>query len=102
MVTHTDSLKNFRPGYHKSIIFDDVDFNHFPRTGQIKVVDYFYAQDLHCRHRVATIPANIPKVFTCNEWPLCDDPAVLRRIKKFEVKKMTHFSKLYRIKCQVV
>jgi len=86
-VRHIDSLKKFRPGFHKSIIFDDVHFVHYPRTSQIHLVDYHNASDIHCRNTCAHIPAGIHKVFTCNEWPLLiDDPAIRRRIKLFTIK----------------
>jgi hypothetical protein len=84
-VSHIDQLKKFRVGFHKSIIFDDVDFNHFPRVAQIHLVDFDNPRAIHCRHNVAQIPAGIYKVFTCNEWPLGEDPAVMRRIKRINV-----------------
>jgi len=86
-VSHIDTLKKFVPGLHKSIIFDDVDFNHYPRTSQIHIVDYDNPRDIHCRHTVASIPAGIPKIFTCNEWPLnISDDAIKRRTRRFTVK----------------
>lgn len=72
-------------GYHKSIIFDDVDFNHYPRTAQIHLCDFDNARDIHVRYGTAHIPAGIAKVFTCNEWPLSSDPAVMRRVKRINV-----------------
>lgn len=84
-VSHIDDLKLFKVGFHKSIIFDDVDFNHYPRTSQIAIVDFDNPRSIHCRHQVAMIPAKVFKVFTCNEWPLCEDPAVLRRVRRINV-----------------
>lgn len=85
-VTHIDELKSFRAGYHVSIIFDDVDFNHYPRTSQIAIVDYDNPRQIHCRHAVARIPAGVVKVFTCNADPvgLCDE-AVRRRCRVVNV-----------------
>jgi len=81
-VTHVDELKSFRTGYHKSIIFDDVDFNHYPRTSQIAIVDYENPRQIHCRHAVARIPAGIAKIFTCNVEPInVLDEAIRRRIR---------------------
>lgn len=85
-VRHVDTLKKFRPGFHKSIIFDDVDFRHFPRSSQIYLVDFDDVADIHCRHACAFIPAGIHKVFTCNEWPLIEDPAINRRCRKYTVR----------------
>jgi len=87
-VSHVDELKSFRPGYHVSIIFDDVDFSHWPRTSQISVVDRENPRSVHCRHSVARIPAGINKVFTCNEVPLSvQDEAIRRRIRIVNVNE---------------
>lgn len=86
-VSHIDALKQFRPGFHKGIIFDDVDFNHYPRTSQIHLVDWDNPRQVHCRHAVAFIPHGIHKVFTCNEWPISKhDEAIARRCKFFTIK----------------
>ena len=80
-VNHTDSLKEFRAGYHKSIIFDDVSFKHTPITNQIALCDFDNPRSIHCRHRVANIPAGIMKIFTCNDPPLeLEHDAIARRI----------------------
>lgn len=84
-VSHIDQLKEFKPQFHVSIIFDDVDFTHYPRTAQIHIVDFDNTRAIHCRHHIAVIPAGIYKCFTCNEWPLSDDQAVARRIRKINV-----------------
>jgi len=84
-VSHIDQLKQFQPGYHVSIIFDDVDFNHYPRNSQIHICDFDNPRAIHCRHTVAEIPAGIYKVFTCNMWPLSEDPAVMRRVRRINV-----------------
>lgn len=87
-VRHIDTLKKFRPGYHVSIIFDDVDFCHYPRTSQIHLVDFHNPAEIHCRHTTALIPAGVHKVFTCNQWPInVEDPAIARRIRKVTIKK---------------
>ena len=85
-VSHVDELKVFRAGYHKSIIFDYVDFKHWPRTSQVAVVDQENPRQIHCRNVCARIPAGVNKVFTCNELPLSvDDPAVRRRVRVINV-----------------
>lgn len=78
-VTHVDELKTFRPGYHISIIFDDVDFSHYPRTSQIAIVDRENPRQIHCRNTVARIPAGVAKVFTCNVDPVTLTDAAIRR-----------------------
>lgn len=79
--SHTDTLKEFRAGFHKSIIFDDVSFTHTPITNQIALCDWNDPRAVHCRHTVANIPANIFKIFTCNTAPLdIEHEAIARRI----------------------
>lgn len=85
-VSHVDQLKAFRPGFHKSIIFDDVSFLHTPRTNQIALVDCDNTRAIHCRHSVATIPKGVVKIFTCNEWPVDkSDEAIARRCRFYTV-----------------
>lgn len=85
-VSHIDQLKKFVPLFHKSIIFDDVSFNHYPRHSQIHLLDFDNTRAIHCRHSVATIPNGIHKIFTCNEWPVTrGDPAIERRIQCFVI-----------------
>lgn len=79
-VRHLDVLQSFRPGYHKSIIFDDMDFKHYPRTAQIHLTDTHDAAQIHVRYRIAYIPENTVKIFTANEYPFSDDPAIERRV----------------------
>lgn len=86
-VRHIDQLKQFRRGFHKSIIFDDMDFKGdergrggWPRTSQIALVDFDNDSAIHTRYTPSLIPANTFKIFTCNEYPFTDDPAIERRV----------------------
>jgi len=80
-VTHIEVLRRFKPGYHKSIIFDDCSFKHLPRETQIHLVNYHDPVAIHCRYNPANIPAGIPRLFTCNQDCLdYSDPAIARRI----------------------
>jgi len=88
-VSHLDDLKNFVTGVHKAIIFDDVNINHYPREGQIHIVDYFDDRSIHCRHRVAHIPARTFKCFTSNVEPmLLSDEAIRRRVHVVRVNNL--------------
>jgi Geminivirus Rep catalytic domain len=81
-VTHMDSLREFREGYHKSIVFDDMGFSHLPREAQIHIVDVYDARTIHCRYATVTLPAGIPRVFTTNlRTPFSQDEAIERRIQ---------------------
>lgn len=92
-VTHIDELKFFRANFHKSILFDDVSFKHYPIQAQIHLVDFYDPRSIHIRYGTASIPAGIIKFFTCNEDPLnIDHPAVARRIKIVRITKPTIFN----------
>lgn len=79
-VRHIDVLRSFRPRYHKSIIFDDMSFQHLPRESQIHIVDQTDEAHVHCRYGHAVIPAGTQKIFTANNYPFISDPAIDRRV----------------------
>lgn len=80
-VSHIDVLRLFKPGFHQSIIFDDMAFKHMPLQAQIHLVDWVDSRQIHCRYGYATIPAGTTKIFTCNEFPFAEHPAIARRIE---------------------
>lgn len=80
--THIDDLKHFVSGFHQCILFDDMSFKHMPRGQQINLLDITDARTIHVRYSCVTIPAGIPRIFTCNygEFPFEQaDPALARR-----------------------
>lgn len=81
---HIDDLKKLSPE-HKSIIFDDMDFLHWPRTSQIHLVDVYDSSSINVKHGTVTIPAGMPRIFTGNVMMFADDPAINRRLEKFFV-----------------
>lgn len=78
-VRHIDVLRQFKAGVHKSIIFDDMSFTQWPVTSQIHLVDMYKKSQIHCRYGYATIPAGIPRIFTCNEDPFTICEMITRR-----------------------
>lgn len=84
-VSHLDTLRAFRPGFHKAIIFDDMSFTHLPLQAQIHLVDWIDQRQIHCRYGCATIPAKTVKIFTCNDYPFSDHPAIERRVTKIQL-----------------
>lgn len=70
LVKHLDCLKNFRPGYHKSVLFDDCDFKHLPRSTQLQLCDYENQCQIHVRYGVAILPQHVARLFLCN--PNCE------------------------------
>lgn len=87
MVSHIDQLRDFNPAVHKSIIFDDMVFKHFPVQSQIHLVDQYEDRAIHCRYNTALIPKKTPKIFTCNERPIDVHPAINRRIRLFNISE---------------
>lgn len=85
-VSHIDDLRKFNADVHKSIIFDDMDFNHWPRTAQIHLVDQHDVRSINVRYGTVTIPAGTPKIFTSNLPPFSMDPAIDRRISSFTIQ----------------
>lgn len=92
VVSHVDDLKQLRPDYHRSIIFDDMHFNGdengkgaWPRTSQIHLVDRDIGRSINVKHSVAHIPAGIHKIFTGNSYMFKDDEAIARRVFKIEI-----------------
>lgn len=67
-IRHLDSLSHLRP-YHKSIIFDDLEFHHLPPSTQKFLVDQENLSEIHIRYKVATIPASTMRIFTANHDP---------------------------------
>lgn len=85
-VSHVDDLRKYNADVHKSIIFDDMDFNHWPRTAQIHLVDQHDVRSINVRYGTVTIPAGTPKIFTSNLPPFTMDPAIDRRITSFTIQ----------------
>lgn len=88
-VSHLDQLGEFDELQHEAIIFDDMSFNHHPRTSQIHLVDTEQPRSIHIRYTVANIPEKTLKIFTTNiETDVVDtgDSAIKRRVE------VIHFS----------
>lgn len=84
-VSHLDVLRMFKPGFHKSIIFDDMAFKHMPVQAQIHLTDWVDSRQIHCRYGYATIPAGTIKIFTCNEYPFSEHDAIRRRVTLYDL-----------------
>lgn len=84
-VSHMDDLRHFDANWHGGIIFDDMGFNHMPRTAQIHIVDIDNPRSIHVRYGVAHIPAGTKKVFTTNVNDIFSiDAAINRRVLFFD------------------
>lgn len=72
IVRHLDSLSLLRP-QHRSIIFDDMGFQHLPVATQKYLTDSTVVGEIHIRYLVARIPPHTTKIFTANEYPFEQD-----------------------------
>jgi hypothetical protein len=91
-IRQLDQLKEFKPGYHDGIIFDDMSFNHMPLESCIHLLDWDMPSAIHCRHTNAFIPAKTRKIFTTNKtlfeaFPSDPHGALRRRISVVYVIK---------------
>lgn len=87
VVRHIDALKNFKPGHHDVIIFDDMSFLHWPRTSCIHIVDLANPSDINVKYGTVRLPAGLPRIFTSNVqiWPKDPTNAIYRRVSLFKV-----------------
>lgn len=81
IVSHIEDLKAYQPNIHKSIIFDDISFRERHLQAQIHLVDSDLPRSIHVRWGTVQLPPKVIKIFTCNEFPFEQHPAILRRIK---------------------
>jgi hypothetical protein len=89
VVGHIDKLKEFEPHIHDGIIFNDMNFSHWPRTSCIHLLDNEEDADINVKCSMITIPAGVKRIIVTNEktkdiFP-CFDRAISRRITEFKV-----------------
>jgi len=84
-VSSAEDLRQLRAD-HKAIIFDDCNFNHWPRESQIHLVDRYEPRSIRIRYTNALLPAGILRIFTANTDPLLlSDEAIRRRVRVYRV-----------------
>lgn len=93
-VTHMDDLKRLLPSI-KLIIFDDMDFSHWPPSSIIHLTTTSDEVSVHVRYTTATIPAKVSRIFLTNlsaeelfqasRFPDPQWQAVMRRITVVEI-----------------
>lgn len=69
IVSHVEDLKKLETSGEPfdGIIFDDMDFSHWPPNSCIHLVDLDLARSIHVRYGTVTIPAKTKKIFTTNK-----------------------------------
>jgi len=68
-VRHIDVLKEYKTGLYSGIIFDDMEFKHWPRGPQIHLVDTDNVSQINVKHSCAIIPEGTPRIITTNLMP---------------------------------
>lgn len=81
IVRHKDDLKMLNEE-HDGILFDDMMFHHWPVQAVIHLLDQEVESSIDVKFGTAVIPANTRKIFTCNEYPFPDHPAIQRRVQR--------------------
>lgn len=66
-VTHIDHVARFDPTVHTGILFDEVSFKKFPPSSFVSVLDRELPRQIHCRYKVAEIPADVKKIICTND-----------------------------------
>ena len=78
VISQLDGFKQFKKGFHDSIICEEMDFkrkgtpNGAPNKNQTgidnvkNILEFEEDRDIHCRTSNARIPAGVPKVFVVN------------------------------------
>jgi len=67
--SHIDDLKKYATRNYHGIIFDDMDFKHWPDTAQIHLTDVENPRSINVKHGTASIPAGTPRIITNNKTP---------------------------------
>ena len=66
LVSHTDNLKELTDS-HDGIVFDDMNFSHWPRESVIHLTDLEETRGINVKGDVANIPAKLPRIITSNK-----------------------------------
>lgn len=66
LISHIDQLKSFNPLVHDGLVFDDMQFTHWPPGSCIHLVDTEYDRHINARYATAVIPAKYPRIFCSN------------------------------------
>lgn len=93
-VRHIDALREFRPGFHDGVVFDDMDFQHWPHGSRVHILDMSRPAQIHCRYSHAILPRGTRRIFCSNsQFILHKDSdseeqrsAISRRLEIVEVR----------------
>lgn len=94
LVRHIDDLKQLTER-NDGIVFDDLDFSHWPVGSIIHLLDMDEASSINVKYGVVRIPANTPRIFTHNTATIFAPPnlhvnqlsAINRRLNVYIVEE---------------
>lgn len=66
LVSHIDDLKKYSPTTNDGIVFDDMNFSHWPASACIHITDMDHARSINVKYGTATIPKGCGRIFTSN------------------------------------
>lgn len=95
LCSHIDDLKKLNPN-HDGIVFDDMNFQHYPPNACIHLVDMELTRSINVKYGIVSLPAFTKRIFTTNR-PLfelfsekCSDEewnAINRRVTLLEINE---------------
>lgn len=91
LVTQIEDLRDYDQTRHDGIVFDDMDFNHIPRTACIHLTDRAKWRSIYMRYINWVKPPHLKVIATTNNYEgrifgeHSDDEAVVNRIQVFNM-----------------
>lgn len=95
LVSHMDTLKQFMPGRHDGIVFDDMNFLRLTPQEAIHLLDWEMPRTINVKFGSVTIPANTQKIFTNNRtfhdsMPVCSPEEYNALARRVNIITVTH------------
>lgn len=95
LVSHMDTLKQFMPGRHDGIVFDDMNFLRLTPQEAIHLLDWEMPRTINVKYGSVTIPANTQKIFTNNRtfrdsMPVCSPEEYNALARRVNIITVTH------------
>lgn len=76
-VRHVDQFCDYDSTLHDGIVVDELSFTHWPAISVINMLNKKDASAIHCRYRVANLPAGIRIIFLSNKLDIFYDSSAV-------------------------
>lgn len=101
LVSNLEDLKQFLPGHHDGLVFDDFTMSSMPSNAVIHLVDWDLPRTINVKYGSVTIPAFTRKIFTSNIKPqeairmFCDEhqSPIMRRLTVYREEQSLFITK---------